>query len=169
MRETIRTRALPGRRALALFAAGAALLAAPLAGESPDVRARIVAPAQAPAGAKTTISVEMTIGPSWHVNSHTPSEKYLIPTELKLSTSTGALSDVRYPKDLEKKFSFSDKPLRVYAGTARFDTDLTLPPGATGEASITGLLSYQACNETQCFAPAKIPLTARVAIGAPAH
>jgi len=128
----------------------------------PDVRATLAAPPAAAAGAKTTIAVEMTIGPGWHVNSHTPSEPYLIPTAATLTASAGSLSPVRYAKDEEKKFTFSDKPLRVYTGTVRFETDLEVPAGASGDVSVEGNLSYQACNDQQCFPPARIPLKAVV-------
>jgi hypothetical protein len=126
----------------------------------PDVRATLAAPPAAAAGAKTTIAVEMTIGPGWHVNSHTPSEPYLIPTAATLTASAGSLSPVRYAKDEEKKFTFSDKPLRVYTGTVRFETDLEVPAGASGDVFVEGNLSYQACNDQQCFPPARMPLKA---------
>ena len=130
----------------------------------PDINAKLAAPPEIKAGAKTTIAVEMTIGPGWHVNSHTPSEPYLIPTAASLTASAGSLSPVRYAKDEEKKFTFSDKPLRVYTGTVRFETDLEVPAGASGEVSVEGNLSYQACNDQQCFPPAKIPLKATAKI-----
>ena len=124
----------------------------------PDVHGKLAGPAEVKAGAKTTIAVEMTIGPGWHVNSHTPSEPYLIPTAASLTASKGTLSAIRYARDEEKRFSFSDKPLRVYTGTVRFETDLDIPAGASGDVAVEGTLSYQACNDQQCFPPAKIPL-----------
>lgn len=137
-----------------------------LTSEKPDVQAAIVAPASAAAGSRTAVIVEMTVGTDWHVNSHTPSEKYLIPTNVSLAASEGDLSPIRYPKDVERRFAFSDKPLRVYEGTVRFETDLQLPPGAASGVSVKGSLSYQACNEQQCFAPARIPLETRVPVAA---
>jgi len=137
---------------------------AALTSEKPDVRAAIVAPAGVSAGSRAAVIVEMTVGTGWHVNSHTPSEKYLIPTNVSLAASEGDLSPIRYPKDLERRFSFSEKPLRVYEGTVRFEGDLQVPPAGSKEVSVKGTLSYQACNEQQCFAPAKIPLEARVSI-----
>lgn len=150
----------PSRVLILLFAfAGIA----PAAG-GPDIRAKLAAPPEIKAGAKTTIAVEMTIGSGWHVNSHTPSEPYLIPTAASLTASAGSLSPVRYAKDEEKRFTFSDKPLRVYTGTVRFETDLEVPAGASGDVSVEGNLSYQACNDQQCFPPAKIPLKATAKI-----
>jgi len=132
--------------------------------EKPEIHARLVVGWTAPAGAKTTLSVELTLGPHWHVNSHTPAETFLIPTDLALTTSAGTLSAVRYPPQVERRFAFSDKPLRVYEGSARFEADLELPAAADGSVTITGVLSYQACNDQQCFAPARIPLEATIRI-----
>lgn len=164
----MRTKA-PSFRTL-LFVAlttGSLALALSPSAERPDVRAKVDAPVSLVAGARGTIAVEMNLGSGWHVNSHTPSEAYLIPTSVTLTVSRGTLSAVRYPKDVEKRFSFSDKPLRVYEGTVRFEADLDLPAEATGPVSIRGNLSYQACNDRQCFAPAKIPMEASVAVSAP--
>jgi DsbC/DsbD-like thiol-disulfide interchange protein len=137
----------------------------------PDVRGTLAVPAQVAPGAKASVVVEMTIAPGWHVNSHTPSDQFLIPTEVTLEASAGSLSGFRYPRDVSKRFSFSDKPLKVYEGTVRFEADLDLPATAAGEVLVHGNLSYQACNDLQCFPPAKIPLEARAAVsgGAKAH
>ncbi|MGE5275841.1 MAG: protein-disulfide reductase DsbD domain-containing protein [Acidobacteriota bacterium] len=150
----------------ALYGAASLVLAPSILAQKPDVRAKVVAPSRLAAGSKATLAVEVAIGPDWHVNSHTPSETFLIPTDLVLAASAGTLSPVRYPKDVEKRFAFSDKPLRVYAGTVRFETDLELPPGASGKVKVGGNLSYQACNDRQCYAPAKIPLEASLDISA---
>ncbi len=118
----------PAKRLAAIVLALAGAL--PLLAEKPDVHARLIVPASAPAGAKTTLAVELTIGPHWHVNSHTPAESFLVPTDLSLTTSAGTLSAVRYPAQVERRFAFSDKPLRVYEGTVRFEVDLEVAPNA---------------------------------------
>jgi hypothetical protein len=153
-------------RPVTLLLSAAALLAASpsLLAQKPDVKVRLIPLASAVAGAKTTVVVEMTLGPKWHVNSHTPAEDFLIPTELTLKASAGKLSPIRYPKHIERKFAFSDKPLRVYEGTVRFETDLDLPAGAKGPVSLSGTLGYQACNDEQCFMPEKVPLEAKLTV-----
>ncbi len=135
-----------------------------LRAQKPDVKVRLVPPASVAAGAKTTVVVEMTLGPKWHVNSHTPAEDFLIPTELILKASAGKLSPIRYPKHLERKFAFSEKPLRVYEGTVRFEADLVLPASAKGTVSLSGTLGYQACNDEQCFMPEKAPLEVKLSV-----
>jgi hypothetical protein len=144
--------------------AGTCLFAGPLRAEKPDVRGRLVAPASLAAGARATLVVEMTVGASWHVNSHTPAEKFLIPTDVSLTTTAGSLSGVRYPAHVEKRFAFSEKPLAVYEGTVRFEVDLALPQDASGQTVVAGTISYQACNDQQCFPPAKISIKESIAI-----
>jgi cytochrome c biogenesis protein CcmG, thiol:disulfide interchange protein DsbE len=134
------------------------------AAPKPDVRARLVAPAAAVPGTRTPLVIELTVGPRWHVNSHTPSDSYLIPTNLALTVSGGTLSPIRYPSDVERRFEFSDKPVRVYEGMTHLEADLDLPR-ETGDVRVGGELSYQACNERQCFAPEKIALEAKILVG----
>jgi hypothetical protein len=157
---------------VAVVAAVAAILpiaalpasAQPAGSGQPDVKAKIVAPAKVAAGTKTVVAVEMALGPKWHVNSHVPTEKFLIPTDVSLSAAPGSVSAVRYPKDVERRLAFSDKPLKVYEGTVRFEAELEVPAQATGRVILSGTLSYQACNDQQCFAPAKVPLSAEVTV-----
>lgn len=155
----------PAPAILTLLAAAAFLVSArPATSQKPDIRVRLVLSSAAAAGTKTIVAVEMTLGPKWHVNSHTPAEDFLIPTDLTLKASAGKLSPIRYPKHVEKKFAFSDKPLRVYEGTVRFETDLDLAAGANGMVSLSGTLGYQACNDEQCFMPEKVPLEAKLEV-----
>jgi uncharacterized protein len=137
-----------------------------VAADKPDIRASVLVPERAAPGSKVPVVVEMTIPPGWHVNSHTPSDKFLIPTSVMLASTARALSPFRYPPDVEKRLSFSDKPLKVYEGTVRFEADLELPAEKRGDVNLSGALTYQACNDAQCLAPAKIPLQTRFVIAA---
>ena len=148
-------------RLLALALLASLPVSAPLAAaEKPDVQAKLKTLGAA-GGSKVLLVVELAVGAGWHVNSHTPSEPWLIPTNVTLAASGGTLSPVRYPGDVARRFEFSEKPLRVYEGTVRFEADLDLP-AKNGAFRITGEIAYQACNERQCFAPAKIPLSATI-------
>src|SRR5450759_377603 len=152
----------------ACFVALSTAVASPgpaLSADAPDVRAVLAAPAVAAGGSMVPLTVTMTIGPGWHVNSHLPSEAYIIPTGVMLSSSAGALSPVRYPGDIVRRLAFDEKPLRLYEGVARFAADLALPAAAGGTVSILGRVTYQACNDRQCFPPVTIELAASVRIG----
>lgn len=159
----------PGLRLSSLLLLPLLALAPVAAAQTPEISAKLLPPAGAAAGGSTPFAVEMTMGPTWHVNSHTPTEDWLIPTAVELSSSAGSLSPVRYPKHQMLKFAFAEESLAVYEGTVRFDVDLALPAGATGTVNVTGTVSYQACNDSQCFPPAKIPVSASIPVtaGAP--
>jgi hypothetical protein len=149
----------PALSALAVLA----LASAPLLAEKPDVTAKIVDGRLAP-GAKGPVVVEMKLGPKWHVNDHVPLEEFLVPTDVTLATSSGQRLLVKYPKGELKRFAFSEKPLRVYAGTVRFEAELSSIPDTRGPIALSGDVSYQACNDEQCFAPTRIPLSTTIEI-----
>ena len=140
--------------ALAALAAAGALLAraaAPRPEDPPDGPGSLSAGRQAGRG---TLVVRARLATGWHVNSHKPSEDYLIATEIKLDPADGVrFGEPRYPEGKLQKFAFSrDAALglrrRVHdRGPGRMDR-------AAAPAAVSGSVEYQACNDTQCLAPA---------------
>jgi len=62
-----------------------------------------------------TLEVQARVAQGWHVNSHSPSEDYLIPTAVRLEPASGvAFEEARYPDGVLRKFAFSQTPLSVY-------------------------------------------------------
>jgi thiol:disulfide interchange protein DsbD len=140
------------RLAVALLFAAAlpALAAAP-----PDpAKLLVVSASIAPGSAagRGTLRIDARLEPGWHVNSHHPSEDYLIPTTVKLDPVSGVrYGEPRYPEGKKEKFSFSETPLSVYTGQFVIE----VPAEWTGTAAaLTGSVDFQACNDTQCLAPA---------------
>lgn len=128
------------------------------------------------AGKPFRLAVVAEIRAGWHVNSHTPKEDFLIPTEVKLKPVPGLkFSAVTYPPQLERKFAFSDTKLAVYAGKTVFVVPGTVDAGAApGPRTISAVLSYQPCNDNQCLPPAQLTATltidvARTGDAAPAN
>jgi thiol:disulfide interchange protein DsbD len=110
-----------------------------------------VAPAGQPGRGILTIHARLASG--WHVNSHEPSEDYLIPTELTITPVSGVkFGEPRYPEGKIEKFSFSETPLSVYAG--EFEITVLVEWSGAQAPAVSGSLGYQACNDTQCLAPA---------------
>ncbi|MFY9550182.1 MAG: cytochrome c biogenesis protein CcdA [Thermoanaerobaculia bacterium] len=144
------------RAALCLLFAAVAVAAS--AAGPPDPARLLTAEATlapSPEPGKGTLRVLAKLAPGWHVNSHKPSEDYLIPTSLTLTPVEGvSFGEPRYPEGKLEKFSFSDKPLSVYAGEFRIDVSVSWTGAA---ASVTGSVEFQACNDTQCLAPASVP------------
>jgi thiol-disulfide isomerase/thioredoxin len=145
------------------------LFTVPLAAETPDVRARIVAPESVERGHATGLLLEIVIGPGWHVQSHSPSKSELVATDVVVTTSAGSVGAVQYPDGAERSFPFSDGPLRVYEGVTRFPFVLSIPDDAEGKVAVAATVTYQACNDRQCFLPAKATSrTELIVSGAPA-
>ncbi len=148
---------------LALAAATAAPAAAP---EDPGRLLAVEASIAAAAPGQGTLLVKAKLAPGWHVNSHKPSEEYLIPTSVKLEPSSGVrLGEPRYPEGRMQKFSFSEAPLSVYA--EQFEIEVPVEWSAAGGAPVvSGSIEFQACNDSQCLAPASVAFRAVAAAGA---
>ncbi len=143
----------------ALVLAGSPALAQPVPTSNTIVAPRLAADAdRLVAGKPFRLAVVAEIKPGWHVNSHTPKEDFLIPTEVKLKPAPGlAFSAVRYPKHKETKFAFSDQPLAVYEGRTVFLVPGTVDAkAAPGPRTLTSVISYQPCNDNQCLPPTEL-------------
>jgi thiol:disulfide interchange protein DsbD len=132
----------------ALVAAG---MATRLAAQSPDPATLLTV---RPAVENGVLELRATLKSGWHVNSHKPSEEYLIATEAHADPARGVrFGEPRYPDGVMKKFSFSPKPLSVYEGSFTIEIPLELEGAAP---PISGSVDFQACNDTTCLAPASV-------------
>ena len=98
------------RRALLLFAA-LATLAAVAAAEAPDPKTllKVTARLQPNASVQGTLAVRCELANGWHVNSHAPSEDYLIPTAARLAPADGvSFGEARYPDGVLRKLYYQN-------------------------------------------------------------
>ena len=109
------------------------------------------------ANRRSTIEVHFRVLPGYHVNSHTPTLDYLIPTALTVPAAAGVKpGEPAYPAGQPYTFSFDPKnKLSVYAGDFIVKLPVTAAPGTH---SIEASLRYQACNNASCFAPKTLPV-----------
>jgi thiol:disulfide interchange protein DsbD len=136
--------------------AAAALGALPAPEELLKVSARLEVSGQTASG---VVAVEARVLEGWHVNSHNPTEDYLIPTTVQLSPSQGLTAgEPRYPEGRLVKFSFADKPLSVYQD--RFTVEVPVTWSGAVPSSVAGRIDFQACNDKQCLAPASVKFEA---------
>ena|ERR1700678_1701209 len=122
-----------------------------------------------PRGKEFQIAVVAEIARGFHMNSHHPSDAYLIPTEITVQLPAGfKLLDTIYPDGHGQKFSFSpDKPLDVYSGSVTIKLRVLAETSASlGANAVPMTLRYQACNDSTCLPPVKLPVEARVDVGA---
>jgi thioredoxin:protein disulfide reductase len=123
-----------------------------------------VSPTPVPRGSTFDVNMVVGIMAGFHVNAHKPSEDYLIPTTLTAKLPAGFKElGTSYPPGMAKKLSFTDKPLLVYTGKftvhAKFAAEGNAP---LGKVKLPFTLQYQACNDSVCLPPVRIPVTATI-------
>ena len=120
-------------------------------------------------GTSLRVAVAVTLDAGWHVNAHEPLDPFLIPTVLEVESFEGiTVEGVVYPGPETLTTAFSAEPLAVYGGTFHIGLTLALAPDlAAGDHTVQTTLTYQACDDTQCFAPAKKPITIPITVRPP--
>jgi DsbC/DsbD-like thiol-disulfide interchange protein len=122
-----------------------------------------------PRGQTFEAAVVVEIAKGFHMNSNKPSEDYLIPTTITPNPPQGIhVLDTTYPAGKPKTFSFSpNKPLSVYSDTVTLRLKLSADASAPlGAVSIPATLRYQACNDSTCLPPVKLPVTFSIDVAA---
>jgi len=113
------------------------------------------------------VSMHFEVGAGFHVNSHTPTEKYLIPTSLAWDPPTDiVIQGVTYPKGELRSFAFApNTSLSVYAGA--FTTTVQVHPLSNVVPTrymVHGRLKYQACDNAACYPPRTLPVAFEIKV-----
>ncbi len=112
------------------------------------------------------VALRVSLDREYHVNSHVPSQEYLIPTSVEADPPPGlALGEWEYPEGVMRRFPFADDPLRIYEGTFLIRGEVRVALGAPpGSRQLTARLRYQACTRERCYPPRReeIPFEVRV-------
>ena len=147
-----------GRLALA---AVAVTVTAAVATTPPVVTAKLTA-----SPVLATVTAEIAAG--WHINSHTPTDDYLIPTILTVTPPAGMQAGaVEYPTAVTRQLSFGGtKQLALYEGALRFRAPLSGVPAESGQP-VRATLRYQACDDERCLPPATLELVAVIIASVP--
>src|SRR6202167_5449386 len=156
------------------FAPNALSAAAPQSSADVPSPAAIVKPrvfvslAPVPRGKEFQVAVAVDIAHGYHMNSHRPTDPYLIATTLTPKLPTGfEVLDTLYPAGRVEKFSFSPKGLDVYSGSVTLKLRMVAHNDAPiGAVTFPVTLRYQACNDTPCLPPVKVPVDVRVDVAA---
>jgi DsbC/DsbD-like thiol-disulfide interchange protein len=114
-----------------------------------------------PRGKAFEAALVVDIARGFHMNSHKPTDEYLIPTTITPQLPAGIkLLDTMYPSGRLERFAFSPtKPLDVYTGTVTLKLKLLAEANAAlGITTIPVILRYQACNNAACLPPVKVPV-----------
>jgi hypothetical protein len=109
------------------------------------------------AGKPSPVTLHFRIASGLHINSHTPSEDYLIPTTFSIPDDAGVrLDKAEYPAGILITLPADPKTkLSVYSGDFSVQARIVSTPG---NHLVEAKLHYQACNDTQCLPPKTIPV-----------
>lgn len=111
-----------------------------------------------PAGKATPVALHFRVAPGLHINSHTPSDDYLIPTNFSIPDGMGVrLAAASYPAGVNMTLPADPKTrLNVYTGEFVIQTRIV---ATAGDHLIKAKLRYQACDQRQCMPPKTIQVT----------
>jgi hypothetical protein len=114
-----------------------------------------------PAGKPGTVELHFRVNEGLHINSHTPREKSLIPTQLLVEEPAGLkVVSVDFPPGTDYSPAFSPKDvLSVYTGEFVLRMHVI---AQAGEHLMQAALRYQACDANSCYPPKKAPVAVDV-------
>lgn len=137
----------------------AALAVTPMKKPEP-VKTRLVPAENAKAGQVIEIKLNLEIGSEWHMFSDKPEVTGITATQLTIDASDAfTLDHVVYPKPTPVYSDVFQKDLNFYKDQVSISVFLKLSDKASGDVPIKGLLKFQACSNTLCLPPAKVPIS----------
>lgn len=107
------------------------------------------------AGRPRAVALHFRIAQGLHINSHAPSEDYLIPTVFSIPDGAGVrLDTATYPAGAMISLPVDPKTkISVYTGEFTIQARIV---AAQGNHLVQGKLRYQACDQNQCMPPKTI-------------
>ncbi len=107
------------------------------------------------AGKPIPLALHFRIAQGLHINSHTPSEDYLIPTTFTIPDGAGVrLDTATYPAGTAMTLPADPTTkLSVYTGEFTIQARIVATPG---NHLVQAKLRYQACDQNQCLPPKTI-------------
>lgn len=113
------------------------------------------------AGRDAVIEMHFRVSRGMHINSHTPKEKWLIPTRLLVKDSPDLrVERIDFPAG--EDYSLAAMPqakLSVYTGDFVVQAHVTARPG---QHILQAALRYQACDTNSCYPPREAPVAVDV-------
>jgi hypothetical protein len=108
-----------------------------------------------PAGKPSQVALHFRIAQGLHINSHTPSDDFLIPTMFSIPDGSGVRLDAAtYPAGTVITLPIDPTTkLSVYTGEFIIEARIV---AAAGNHLVEGKLHYQACDNNQCMPPKTI-------------
>jgi hypothetical protein len=108
-----------------------------------------------PVGKASLVTLHFRIAQGLHINSHTPSDDFLIPTTFSIPDLSGVrLDSATYPAGTVMTLPIDPTTkLSVYTGEFIIQARVV---ATAGNHLVQGKLHYQACDQNQCMPPKTI-------------
>ena len=130
-----------------------AFLAAQLLPARPAVQHVTLAPSVSVKGSAAILLLDVT--PKSKIHVYGPGAKDFLQPTLKIIPADGVtVGKVSYPLPELVLDPILEQRIPMYTKTFRVTQPITMKAGAV--SSISGVLSYQACDDTTCYAPSSI-------------
>jgi len=106
-------------------------------------------------GEEFRIAIILDIRPDLHINSNKPLSEFLIPTEIAFEPVRDlSFGQPQFPTPALKSFAFSEEKVSIYEGKVAIVVPVSTSPSLElTSQSIKGMVAYQGCTDTVCFAP----------------
>lgn len=106
-------------------------------------------------GSEISYVILLDIEDGWHLNAHDPGPDYLIGVDVDIDAHDSfIISDTQYPQSHAYDFAFSDETIYVYEGESAILVKVrTAAALDTGEYTLSGKITLQACSDSVCLAP----------------
>jgi uncharacterized protein YyaL (SSP411 family) len=125
-------------------------------------KASLARPGAAQPGREFDVVLNVTIQKGWHIEPNPAGSEFTKPTTVTLAPAGGAkLVKVDYPQGTLKKLAANDAPTPVYENEVKLTARIQLAEDARAD-ELTLKLSYQACDDRVCLAPATLPVSVRL-------
>jgi hypothetical protein len=114
-----------------------------------------------PADKLSPVILHFRVAQGLHINSHTPSDQFLIPTDFSIPEGTGVrLGAATYPPGTIISLAFDpNTKLSVYTGEFAIQARIE---ATRGNHLVQAKLHYQACDQNQCMPPKTIDVPINV-------
>lgn len=122
-----------------------------------------------PPGGTIDVALVLRMSPRWHVNANEVADEFLIPTVVEVVPASGLTTlAVAYPAGIEKRLSFSDKPLRLYDDETTIGLRIAVSGDVEpGEKTLRVKVTYQPCDDEKCLAPTTETIDVLIRVSAP--
>ena len=107
---------------------------------------------------ESSLEIDISVKPGWHINAHEVLQTYLISTQLSTqAVGCAELSETIYPEGKLVTLGFQKEQLKVYEGTVNISSTLAFKDKVKCKVAAT-VLKIQGCTDQVCASPETLTL-----------